>query len=43
MNQRVLNQIFKEITDPNRLGGPFDGSQGCTEKRDFDTIDNAPC
>ena len=27
MNQRVLNQIFKEITDPNRLGGPFDGSQ----------------
>ena len=27
MNQRVLNQIFKEITDPNRIGGPFDGSQ----------------
>jgi len=27
MNQRVLNQIFQEITDPNRVGGPFDGSQ----------------
>jgi len=27
MNQRVLNQIFKEISDPNRIGGPFDGSQ----------------
>ena len=27
MNQRILNQIFQEITDPNRIGGPFDGSQ----------------
>ena len=27
MNQRVLNQIFQDITDPNRNGGPFDGSQ----------------
>ena len=27
MNQRVLNQIYQEITDPNRFGGPFDGSQ----------------
>ena len=27
MNQRVLNQIFQEITDPNRNGDVFDGSQ----------------
>ena len=27
MNQRVLNQIFQEITDPTRSGGPFDGTQ----------------
>ena len=27
MNQRVLNQIFQDITDPNRAGGPFDGTQ----------------
>ena len=27
MNQRVLNQVYQEITDPNRNGGPFDGSQ----------------
>ena len=27
MNQRILNQIFQEITDPNRIGGPFNGSQ----------------
>ena len=27
MNQRVLNQIYQDITDPNRNGGPFDGTQ----------------
>jgi len=27
MNQRVLNQIFQEITDPNRNGPAFDGTQ----------------
>ena len=27
MNQRVLNQIFQEITDPNRNGPVFDGTQ----------------
>ena len=27
INQRVLNQIFQDITDPNRNGGPFNGSQ----------------
>jgi len=27
MNQRVLNQIYQDITDPNRAGGPFDGTQ----------------
>jgi TonB-linked SusC/RagA family outer membrane protein len=27
MNQRVLNQIFQEITDPNRNGDVFDGLQ----------------
>ena len=27
MNQRVLNQIYQEITDPTRNGGPFNGSQ----------------
>jgi TonB-linked SusC/RagA family outer membrane protein len=27
MNQRVLNQAYINITDPGRVGGPFDGSQ----------------
>ncbi len=27
MNQRVLNQVFQDITDPTRTGGAFDGSQ----------------
>lgn len=27
MNQRVLNQIFQDITDPTRNGGAYDGSQ----------------
>ena len=27
MNQRVLNQIYQDITDPNRNGGPFDRTQ----------------
>ena len=27
MNQRVLNQIYQDITNPNRAGGPFDGTQ----------------
>ena len=27
MNQRVLNQIFQDITDPTRTGGAFDGSR----------------
>jgi len=31
MNQRVLNQIYSNITDPNREGIIFDGSQALTE------------
>ena len=27
MNQRVFNQIFQDITDPNRNGPVFDGTQ----------------
>ena len=27
MNQRVLNQVFQDITDPTRNGGAYDGSQ----------------
>lgn len=27
MNQRTLNQIYQLITDPNRIGGAFDGTQ----------------
>ena len=30
MNQRSLNQIYQEITNPNRSGGAFDGSQALT-------------
>jgi len=31
MNQRNLNQLFQDITNPNRPGGPFDGSQELTD------------
>ena len=27
MNQKILNQIYQDITDPNRAGGPYDGLQ----------------
>ena len=30
MNQRVLNQIYQQITNPDRDGGAFDGSQALT-------------
>ena len=30
MNQRVLNQIYQQITNPDREGGAFDGSQALT-------------
>ena len=30
MNQRVLNQIYQQITNPDRNGGAFDGSQELT-------------
>ena len=30
MNQRVLNQIYQQITNPERDGGAFDGSQALT-------------
>jgi len=30
MNQRVLNQIYQQITNPDRNGGAFDGSQALT-------------
>ena len=30
MNQRVLNQIYQQITNPDRDGGAFDGSQTLT-------------
>lgn len=33
MNQRYLNQLFQDITNPNREGGnPFDGSQEISEE-----------
>ena len=35
MNQRVLNQIYQQITNPDRDGGAFDGSQALT-------VDNYP-
>lgn len=35
MNQRSLNQIYQEITNPDRSGGAFDGSQALT-------VDNYP-
>ena len=31
MNQRAINQLYVNITDPLRSGGPFDGSQALTE------------
>ncbi len=31
MNQRKINQLYQDITDPNRAGGAFDGSQELTE------------
>ena len=31
MNQRVTNQLYVNITDPERPGGPFDGSQDLNE------------
>ena len=30
MQQRSLNQIYQQITDPSRAGGAFDGSQALT-------------
>ena len=30
MNQRALNQIYQQITNPDRPGGPFDGTQALT-------------
>ncbi len=27
MNRRVINQLYINITNPNRVGGPFDGTQ----------------
>ena len=35
MNQRVLNQIYQQITNPDRDGGAFDGSQALN-------VDNYP-
>ena len=31
MNQRKINQLYQDISDPNRAGGAFDGSQELTE------------
>lgn len=31
MNQRVTNQLYVNITDPERPGGPFDGTQELNE------------
>ena len=31
LNQRVLNQFYLRITNPTRLGGPFNGTQELTE------------
>jgi len=31
MNQRSINQLYVNITDPGRNGGPFDGSQQLNE------------
>ena len=30
MNQRNINQLYQNITDPNRTGGAFDGTQAIT-------------
>ncbi len=35
MNQRALNQVYQQITNPDRAGGAFDGSQALT-------VDNYP-
>ena len=32
MNQRKINQLYQDITDPNRAGGAFNGSQALTEE-----------
>ena len=32
MNQRKINQLYQDITDPNRAGGAFNGSQELTEE-----------
>jgi TonB-linked SusC/RagA family outer membrane protein len=31
MNQRAVNRLYVDITDPQRAGGAFDGSQALTE------------
>ena len=32
LNQRHVNQLYQDITNPNRLGGAFDGSQVLSEE-----------
>ncbi len=39
MNQRNINQLFQDITNPTRSGGPFDGSQELTESNYPELID----
>lgn len=40
MNQRAINQLYIKITNPERVGGPFDGSQAlnATNYPELDTF-----
>ena len=39
MNQRNINQLYRDITDPSRVGGAFNGSQELTEANYPELVD----
>lgn len=39
LNQRVLNQVYQEITNPERSGGAFDGTQALTTENYPELLD----
>jgi TonB-dependent starch-binding outer membrane protein SusC len=39
MNQRAINQLYKNITNPSRSGGPFTGTQDLTEANYSELVD----
>jgi TonB-linked SusC/RagA family outer membrane protein len=39
MNQRNINQLYQDITDPSRVGGAFNGSQELTEANYPELVD----